>query len=71
MIVITGILLALALPGLSRWIADTRLRNQAGYVISGLQLAKGGFFVIGLEARLAIGPGVAGARSFVLQGPAE
>jgi type IV fimbrial biogenesis protein FimT len=39
--VIVGILLSLALPALSRWIADTRLRNQAGYVISGLQLAKG------------------------------
>lgn len=40
-IAIIGILLALALPTFSRWIADTRLRNQAGYVVSGLQLAKG------------------------------
>jgi type IV fimbrial biogenesis protein FimT len=40
-VVIIGILLALALPAFSRWIADTRLRNQAGYVMSGLQLAKG------------------------------
>jgi type IV fimbrial biogenesis protein FimT len=40
-VVIIGILLALALPAFSRWIADTRLRNQAGYLMSGLQLAKG------------------------------
>ncbi|MDP2792887.1 MAG: GspH/FimT family pseudopilin [Sulfurisoma sp.] len=40
-IVIFGILLSLGLPAFSRLIADMRLRNQAEYVLSGLQLAKG------------------------------
>lgn len=40
-IVIFGILLSLGLPAFSQFIADVRLRNQAEYVLSGLQLAKG------------------------------
>lgn len=40
-ITVFGILISMGLPAFSRLIADVRLRNQAEYVFSGLQLAKG------------------------------
>lgn len=38
---IMGVLFSLALPQFTAWINNTQIRNQAGYVISGLQQARG------------------------------
>ena len=40
-LVIMAVLLALGLPAVNGWMTDSRVRSQAEYVLSGLQLARG------------------------------